>query len=358
MRIALVAPEFPGCGPAFGVGRYVADLAAGLTAAGQSVRVIAATDTGCFRVDPGTEPQLIAPAVPHLLLRPLLARGFIDRELKAFGPDVVELPNWGGLGACLGSRVPTLARLVTSAVDPSYGRWGLRSPLRLATELATVRRAALVVADSLGMAAASRRLYRRRADAVTYLAHTGPIHPLAPRCQPEVLFVGRLERRKGIDVLLAAWPAVRDRIPAARLHVVGRDMGGYAPLAQATAGVIVHGRLDDRALVELRRTCMVQAIPSRFESFGLVALEAWADGLAVVASRTGGLAEVIGEAGLLVAPEDPTVLAGGLVAVLDSTTAWAWASKGRERLLARFRPGPWIRTTLAQYRRIVRPSLH
>jgi glycogen synthase len=270
----------------------------------------------------------------------------------------VELPNWGGLGACLGSRVPTLARLVTSAADPSHGCWNLRTPLRLATEAATVHRAALVVADSQGMAATGRRLYRRPVDAVTYLAHTGPIRPMAPRSQPEVLFVGRLEPRKGLDVLLDAWPTVRSHVPSARLHVVGKDMGGYTARAQATAGVLVHGRLDDRTLAELRSTCMVQAIPSRFESFGLVALEAWADGLAVVGSRTGGLTEVVGEAGLLVPPADPIALADSLVAALAAETAWIWACKGRERLLARFLPGPWIATTVAQYRRIARSSGH
>lgn len=358
MRIALVTPELPGCGPAFGVGRYVADLAAGLAGVGHAVRVIAATDTGCFRVEPGASPVRVAPAIPHLLVRPLLGRAFIDGELADFSPDVVDLPNWGGLGACLRSRVPTLARLVTSAADPSHGRWGLRTPLRLATEAATVHRASLVVADSQGMAATGLRLYRRRADAVTYLAHTGPIRPLEPRSRPEVLFVGRLEPRKGVDVLLSAWPAVLARIPAARLHLVGKDLGGYSARAAATAGVVVHGRLGDQALDDLRRTCLVQAIPSRFESFGLVALEAWADGLAVVGSRTGGLTEVVGDAGRLVPPDDPAALAAGLTEMLDPPVAAAWAVRGRERLLAAFLPGPWIAATVAQYRGITNASGH
>jgi len=352
LRIALITPEFPGCGPAFGVGRYVADLAMGLKQAGQAVRIIAATDTGGFCIDPGAAPQRRAPAIPHLLVRPLVARAFIDGELADFAPDVIDLPNWGGLGAFLETTVPMLVRLVTSAADPSHGRWGLRTPLRLATEALTVHRASLVVADSQGMAATGQRLYRRTADAVTYLAHSGPINPVVPRNAPEVLFVGRLEPRKGVDVLLDAWPAVLVAHPSARLHVVGKDLGGYTARAAATPGVIVHGRLSDEALATLRRTCLVQAIPSRFESFGLVALEAWADGLAVVGSQTGGLTEVVGDGGLLVPPDDAPALATALAEMLTPANASTWAARGRQRLLARFLPGPWIATTTAQYQHL------
>jgi glycogen(starch) synthase len=358
MRIALITPEYPGCGPSFGVGRYVADLAHGLAAAGHEARVIAATDVASFIIDPGCTPVPRARGVPHLLLRPGLARSFLEQELDAFQPEVVDLPNWGGLGAFLRLGCPMLVRLVTSAADPSHGRWGLRTPLRLATERRTVRRAALVVADSHGMAATGLRLYHRAVDAVTYLAHTGPIREIQPRSQPEVLFVGRLEARKGIDVLLDAWSRVRAQIPAARLHVVGKDQGGYTARAQGVPGVVIHGRLDDQALADLRRTCLVQAIPSRFESFGLVALEAWADGLAVVGSRTGGLTEVIGDAGLLVPSADDKALAAALVQALDPDAALAWATRGRERLLAHFLPGPWIETTLGQYRRLAEGAAH
>lgn len=354
MRVALITPEHPGCGPSFGVGRYVCDLAAGLAAAGATVRVLVASDSGCFRVLPGRAPEAAAPAVPHLLLRPLLARGFLEGELAAFRPDVAELPNWGGLGACLRSRVPTLVRLVTSAADPSHGRWGLRTPLRLALEAATVRRAALVVADSLGMARRGLQLYRRAPDAITHLAYAGPVLAPAPRLDPEVLYVGRLEPRKGIDVLLDAWPQVTAHLPAARLHVVGADLGGYAPRAAGIAGVTVHGRLGDGELAALRLRCAVQAIPSRFESFGLVALEAWAAGMAVVGTRCGGLEDVVGDAGPLVAPGDAAALAEALLAALAPAATANWAARGRRRLLARFLPGRWIATTLAQYARIRR----
>ncbi len=78
----------------------------------------------------------------------------------------------------------------------------------------------------------------------------------------------------------------------------------------------------------------------------------------MVGSRTGGLTEVVGDAGVLVPPADPIALADGLVAALVAETAWTWACKGRERLLAHFLPGPWIAITVAQYQGILRSPGH
>ena len=109
MRIALITPEYPGCGPSFGVGRYVRDLGECLVEAGFTVLVLAATDTGCFRITPGQVPQLIGPAHPHLLLRPLQAARWLDAELARVAPDVLDVPNWGGLGTFLSARCVSLA---------------------------------------------------------------------------------------------------------------------------------------------------------------------------------------------------------------------------------------------------------
>jgi glycosyltransferase involved in cell wall biosynthesis len=353
LRIALVTPEYPGCGPAFGIGRYLTDLAHGLAHRGHHVLVVAATDTGCFLITPGTTPQVVAPAIPHLLLRPLLARRFLDQRLTAFAPDVIEFPNWGGLGALLSTRRPRVVRLVTSAADPSHGAWSMRTPIRLACELATVIRANMVVADSHAMADCGERLYGRRADAVTYLGHPGPRRPPPVAAPPRVLFVGRLESRKGIDVLIAAWPQVRALFPEAELHIVGKPHPDWSSQAAHLPGTMVHGRLEDHDVASIRATCRVQVIPSRFESFGLVALEAWADGLAVVASRTGGLAEVVSDAGILVEPGDPTALASALCAALAPQRARDLAHRGQQRLLEAFAADRWLIHTIAQYRRVM-----
>jgi glycogen(starch) synthase len=349
MRVALVTPEYPGCGPSFGVGRYVRDLGECLAEAGIDVRVLAATDTGCFSITPGQTPQLLGPAYPHLLLRPLQAARWLDAELARFAPDVLDVPNWGGLGTFLRTPIPHVVRLVTSAADPSLARRDPLLPVRLALENATVHRATHLVADSAAMAEVGRRIYGRMADAVIHLAYRGAIAPPTPRDQPAVLFIGRLEMRKGLDVLLDAWPAVLAKCPSAHLHVVGSDRVGLAPRLAASTGVTWHGQADDATVARLRGQCLVQAIPSRFESFGLVALEAWAAGMSVVASDVGGLPAIVGDAGLLVPAEDPPALALALVTALEPRLARQLADAGQSRLKTLFDPAQLVRRSLEVY---------
>ena len=349
MRIALITPEHPGCGPSYGVGRYVRDLGECLVEAGIIVQVLAATDTGCFRIMPGQTPQMMGPAHPHLLLRPLQAARWLDAELSRFAPDVLDVPNWGGLGTFLRAPVPHVVRLVTSAADPSLARRDPLLPVRLALENATVQRAAVLVADSAAMAKVGRRIYGRMADAVIHLAYRGAIAAPTPRADPAVLFIGRLEPRKGADVLLDAWPAVLAACPTAHLHVVGPDRDGLTQRLTSAAGVTWHGQADDATVAHLRERCLVQAIPSRFESFGLVALEAWAAGMAVVASDVGGLPAIVGDAGLLVPAEDPPALSRALIAALEPGLARQLAEAGQRRLRDLFDPAQLVRRSLAVY---------
>ncbi len=353
MRIALITPEYPGCGPSFGIGRYVRDLSEGLTDLGHAVMVVAATDTGCFRIKSGATPLVTGPAHPRLILRPLLAQRWLVNELSAFAPDIVELSNWGGLGSFLPTSWPTVVRLSTSAADPSFRTTDIFRPLRHFLERTTVQRATLLVADSRAMADAARVFFGRETDSVILHAYRGAIDPLSPRNDPAVLYVGRLERRKGIDVLLAAWPAVRRSLPESTLHIVGRDQNGFAQHIPAGLGITWHGEASNQQLHALRQTCRVQVVPSRFESFGLVVLEAWAGGLAVVASNVGGLPEVLGEVGLLVPGDDPAELAKGLIQALDTKQAERWAALGRQRLISHFMCSPWVEENLRLYGRAI-----
>jgi glycosyltransferase involved in cell wall biosynthesis len=313
------------------------------------VLVLASTDSGDFIVRPGQEPQRAGPGHRHLLVRPLLASRWLNREIARFAAEVVDVPNWGGLGAFLRHSCPSVVRLVTSASDPSLAHGDCLLRLRMLLERLTVRRAARLISDSAAMAEVSRRIYARTPDEIIHLAYRGRISPLAPRATPSVLFVGRLESRKGIDILLDAWPAVRAASPDAHLHVVGPDKGGFAKRVSNTPGVTWHGFADDASLAELRAMCRVQVIPSRFESFGLVALEAWAAGMAVVASEAGSLPAIVGEAGVIAARENPPALAEALLLALDSARAQRLAQAGQVRLHDHFRADQFALRSLQTY---------
>jgi glycosyltransferase involved in cell wall biosynthesis len=144
---------------------------------------------------------------------------------------------------------------------------------------------------------------------------TDPAHPA-----PVIGFVGRIEPRKGVLDLIAAAPAIRAGAPDARIVIVGDDPWGAYPeyLAQVRASDdAVHVPWHDNA-PGLMRHFDVLVAPSHQESFGTVLSEAMAVGTPVVATRVGGLTEVVddGITGLLVAPHEPDALAAAVLEVL------------------------------------------
>lgn len=130
-----------------------------------------------------------------------------------------------------------------------------------------------------------------------------------------VLFVGDATDDKGIEVLLRAHRLLDARVP---LVILGRPLS--PALAEPPAGVVVLGPQPHDAVLRTMRRAGVVAVPSLLsEAFGMVALEAMAMGAAVVASRSGGLADVVtdGVSGHLVEPGDVDALAAALRRVLD-----------------------------------------
>lgn len=129
---------------------------------------------------------------------------------------------------------------------------------------------------------------------------------------PRILFVGGQFERKGGDRLLEAFR--RLPVGSAELHVVTRsEVNGDEP------GVVVHRDLSPNSteLMNLYRTSDVFALPSRAEAFGIAAIEALASGLPVIASQSGGLADIVdGDVGCLVDPDDDEGLYRSLSALV------------------------------------------
>jgi len=147
-----------------------------------------------------------------------------------------------------------------------------------------------------------------------------PEPPWSPGPGPVVGFVGRLERRKGPDLLVSAAPAIRAGAPGARIVIVGDDPYGSDPeYARIVAGAeeVEHVPWTAHAASVMHHFDVLVA-PSRQEPFGTVLAEAMAAGTPVVATQVGGLGEVVqdGVTGALVTPEDPDALARGVLAVL------------------------------------------
>lgn len=156
---------------------------------------------------------------------------------------------------------------------------------------------------------------------------------------PRVLCVARQYRRKHVDDLLRAFALVRERVPAARLRIVGdgpehaklRALARQLGMAQSA---VFTGAIADEEVRREYEQCDVFCLPSVQEGFGIVFLEAMAAGKPVVATTAAAIPEVVqhGATGLLVSPGDVRALADALLLLLaDAERRDRYGRAGRER---------------------------
>lgn len=163
-----------------------------------------------------------------------------------------------------------------------------------------------------------------------------------PAHSPVIVVVGRLWPEKGQRVLLSALPSLSKQLPYSP-HVVivgsGPDEESLRQQAQDLQRAVVHFVGHQRDVAPWYALSDVAVVPSFQESFSLSAVEAMSTCLPVVASRLGGLVEVVddGVTGVLVRHGDPEALATGLLQVLESPQmATSMGAAGYERFRARF----------------------
>lgn len=144
--------------------------------------------------------------------------------------------------------------------------------------------------------------------------------------RPNILFVGRPEKRKGVGYLLRAYPHVKNAFPDARFIVVGAGNWEESPYRayierHNLRDIVIVGRVSEEELPRYHRSAQVFCSPAvEGESFGIVLLEAMAAGLPVVASDIEGYREVLadGREGLLVPPRDARAVATAVCEVLQN----------------------------------------
>ncbi len=341
MRIALACPyawDAPG-----GVQTHVRQLAGRLRARGHDVLVVAPSSTRpkeSFVRSVGRPiripyNQSVAPVAPTLG-----ARSRVRAALRGFRPDVVHAhePLIPGVGMFA-------VRATDRPVVGTFHAFAERSPLfsaagpilrplwrRLDARIAVSRAAAAFVRQRVGR------------DEIRVIPNGVEVKPFAdaePARLPEgrrVLFVNRLDRRKGFPVMVEAFGRLAATRPDAILVVIGdgRDRDAVRSLPPRLRGrVLLLGTVPHDVLPGYHAACDVFCAPATGrESFGIVLVEAMAAGLPVVASDIAGYREVVrdGMEGILVPPGDPAGLAAALDRILsDADLAAALAAGGRMR---------------------------
>lgn len=284
-----------------------------------------------------------------LALGGLVASGFAVtlRELRAWRPDLLHAHWWfpAGLVGLPASRlagVPMVTTMHGSDVRLAIDTRPAHAPFRR-----VLTGSAVATAVSSWLAAEAHRVApaaRIEVAPMPVRAELFSPDPAARAADARFLFVGRLNEQKGVAHLVRALAAMRHA--EATLDVVGDGPDGEALRALAIGlGVATrirwHERVRHDALPDLYRRATALVLPSREEGLGLVAVEAHLCGTPVVASRSGGIPDVVrdGEDGLLVPVGDHAALASAMDAVLDRPDRGAaWGEAGRRMATARFTP--------------------
>jgi phosphatidylinositol alpha-mannosyltransferase len=375
MKIALVCPyDWNRHG---GVQAHVRQLARRLSS-DHEVRVIAPAAGPVPRPDAPFQVVGVGAPVPVPFNRSVAAVSLspavaarVRRELRRFAPHVTHVHE--PLAPVVSTAAVAFAAsplIVTyhawsdtdrlyRAIGPAARRLVARADASVAVSPAAGRYAA----GALGLPLGAFRIVPNGVD-VAQFAGAEPIEDLIDASRPLLLFVGRLEPRKGLDVLIRAWLRLRARRPEVRLCVMGegseRDRCQQMIPPSLRPDVLFVGAVAEAEKARYHASADVYVAPNTGgESFGIVLLEAMSAGLPVVASDIPGFRSVMtdGREGRLVAPGDAPALATALDALLvNDKLRTAMAAEGLRSALD-YDWGVVTRRLLDIYHHLVRRSV-
>jgi len=384
VKILMVSWEYP---PVVigGLGRHVHHLATALAAAGHEVVVLSRRPAD---TDPSTHPatdevhdgvRVIAAAhdpheftfaddmmawtlaMGHSMVRAGLAVKSVKKSGKKtdsdrpWRPDVVHAHDWLVAHPAIALAgffdVPLVSTIHATEAGRHSG-WvsGPTSRQVHAVESWLVRESDSLITCSASMADEITELFGPGLAGISVIrngidAARWPFAPRKPRTGPgELLYLGRLEYEKGVHDAIAALPRIRRAHPGVTLTIAGEGtqqewLVGQARRHKVTRAVRFAGHLDHAELLAALHRADAAVLPSHYEPFGLVALEAAAAGTPLVTSNIGGLGEAVinGKTGVSFPPRDIPGLASAVCSVLDDPgAAQRRARAARQRLTSDF----------------------
>jgi glycosyltransferase involved in cell wall biosynthesis len=289
-------------------------------------------------------------------------QAFVQAEIAAFRPDIVHLHSSfaGGL-----VRLPALFKardfkIVYCAHGWAFAREGGRLKnrcLALAERVMSVAADAIVnISESEERAALDYGLDGRKMTTIRngIARITTPANPKSFGDKGiNLLFVGRHDPQKGLDILLEAMSALeRDDV---HLHVLGSAVVSNSTYDHApTRNVTFHGWADRETVFRRMISADAVVMPSRWEGFGLVAVEAMRLGRPVIASERGALPEIVrhGETGLIFDPADRNALIA-ILRKLDRRDLESMGAKAEARFATYFTSDRMNKALLELYRSLL-----
>jgi len=384
MRLGFYTPNYPGITQDGGIGTYTRDLARTLTKLGHVVHVVT-PGTGDDSTDGAVQVHQV-----NLCHVPIIDRfypGFgncyhLSRRLKQLVDqhqlELIELPNWEGLGIFYqkSRKTPTVVRLHTSSKETQIIdqlpmtrllEWDVKR------EHQQAQQADLLITHSEAHRQMMCEELGISADRIELIPHGVEVFPdfVRPPRSPgplRVVFLGRLEKRKGTLELLQAFPKVLELHPGTELTLIGTDRP-HCPgdrthaqwiqdeLPEAVRQQIrLAGRLPQEQVNQLLQTADVFIAPSRYESFGLIYPEAMRWGIPVIGCNVGGVSEIIQneKSGMLIPPESPDAIVQALHRLLrDESLRQQLGTAGRKRVESDFSSMKMTERVVAKFEKLL-----
>lgn len=344
----------------YGGPRQVLYLLRGLGQAGVRCSLVAPAGSALAAAAPATGAAVHAVPIGGDL--DILAVGRLFALLRELKPDLVHVHSRRGADffGAIAARLAGTPALLTRRVDHPDGGWLAGRKYAGYARVAAISGAVLAQLRAAGLPPQRLALVPSAVDAadcVPVLTRQALLERLGlPADALLVAVVAQLIPRKGHEVLLQAWPAIRAACPAARLLVCGSGPLHEQLLARAGGddSVLFIGFQPD--LREWLGRVDLLVHPALAEGLGVAVLEAQAAGVPVVASAAGGLPEAVadGRSGLLVPPGKAPALAAAVSALLaDPDRRAALGAAGRAHMAERFSVAAMTRGYLALYRQLL-----
>lgn len=375
LHICIVSKEFPPFVPGGGIGTLYYHLVSELLLMGHFVTVVTPGDLdstyvqGRFairyvRTQPMVEAEGEASPVSNNLNWSLNAFNAVA-DINADNPiDVIDSALWDtealAIAAFNGSRPPVVVRLVTPLpVAERINNWSM--PEHILVQMKDAEKSLISLADAVVPISDSiekticaeydlvpdfrwRKIPCGIAYWPTFDNQSGYDSLTEINGQPLnfgsndkiVLFLGRLEGRKGVDQVLKASVEFLAACPESHLVLAGKDIGGWSERIFEThsdeirSRVHFFGEVDDATRDKLLKAAYCLVFPSRYESFGLVPLEAFVHGTPVVANNAGAIPEVVEDdlSGLIYETDSVKSLTSKILELLRSKNLRDKLSKG------------------------------
>jgi len=380
LRIALLSYNYP---PRLydGVGRSTHMLAKGLFALGHTVHVLTHGERPIIQYYDGAYVHHVPyelkryaslrhlPGVYHRLNYSHAVHECLLRLILNDDIQIVDTPLWlvDGFVTAVSKTLPVVVRPVTANKQISELINDKNQDQNLLSEIERqlLLHANIIAANSNATKQALHNVYnlddKIDVEVIPYgiePVSQEQIRPFPYHAPPEkltVLYVGRLEKRKGIQDLFTAIPHVLQRMPNVEFIIAGADNSIHDGFQSQTgmdyftffsknypgylSKVRFLGEVSEEQLNSLYQSCDLFVAPSLYESFGLIYLEAMNYAKPVIGCRAGGIPEVVddGVTGRLVDPNSPKQLAEAIVTLLKSPRLlYEYGLAGRQRLLNQF----------------------